>query len=374
MSDQTELMDKSLTKGAAVETHEPPVTTALIETMSRLLLEERQMPAQIMIAGISVALATWLRFVVDDVLPAGFPFVTFFPAVLVTALFASVRAATGVALVTGIIALVFFIPPFGGVELSGPVLIAMIFYFAITATEIFFISLSSHALQRIKAERDRSAWLAESRDLMFSELQHRVSNNLANVAALLRLQASATESSEARSALTTSMARVQTVARVQRSLYHADEQQVEVRAFLTQLANDTTSTMASDTEVSVNVVSDRFKIHRDHAVPFGLIASELMMNAIEHASPDGSRLLVEVRCERSLAQQDEPATVRLTVADNGQGIAEPNNPAVATSLGMSISTGFAQSLGGALTLANRKDGPGAVATLAFPDRSAEETA
>lgn len=344
----------------------PHVVNSLIDTMSALLLEKRQIRAQVVIAATAIAVTTWLRFVVDDFLPEGFPFVTFFPAVMVTALFASVRAAVVVALVTGIISLVFFIPPFGGVTISGPVIIAMLFYIAITGTEIFFITLSSFALQRIKSERDKSRWLAESRDLMFSELQHRVSNNLANVAALLRLQASATQSPEARAALTSSMARVKTVARVQRNLYQADEQQVEVRDFLTQLAADTQETMVSDTPVAIKVNADRFKIQRDHAVPFGLITSEMIMNAIEHASLAHGNLLIEVCCTRTPATDEKPAMVNLSVADNGCGISDTDMDLTTTSLGMSISNGFAQSLGGEISLQNRNDGKGAVASLSFP--------
>lgn len=374
MSDQTETMGAPLLNGETAvkdDKRDTATPSALIDTMSRLLLEERQIPAQVAIAATAIAAATWLRFIVDDALPEGFPFVTFFPAVLVTALFASVPAAIIVALITGAIAWVFFIPPFGTAGLSGPVAIAMAFYFAITTTEIFFISLSGQALKRIKAERDRSRWLAESRDLMFSELQHRVSNNLANVAALLRLQANATDSAEARTALTASMSRVQTVARVQRNLYLADEQQVEVNAFLTQLAADTRDTMVGEQDVTVSVQSDRFNIHRDHAVPFGLIASEMMMNAIEHSNPADGQLKIEVRGTRHQAQPHAPAMVELSVSDNGMGVSGTDTETTSTSLGMSISTGFAQSLGGQLTLENKPDMNGAVATLSFPEQATD---
>lgn len=363
------MLDDSASKNmpsAPSEKSVPRLVNSVIDTMSTLLLEERNLRAQAIIAVTAIAVTTWLRFVVDDFLPEGFPFVTFFPAVLVTALFASIRAAVVVALVTGIISLVFFIPPFGGVALTGPVVIAMLFYIAITGTEIFFITLSGFALQRIKSERDKSRWLAESRDLMFSELQHRVSNNLANVAALLRLQANATQSPEARAALTSSMARVKTVARVQRNLYHADEQQVEVRDFLTQLAADTQETMISDHPVAIKVNADRFKIQRDHAVPFGLITSEMIMNAIEHASLAHGNLLIEVCCTKTPAVDNASSMVRLSVADNGCGLTDTDMDLTTTSLGMSISNGFAQSLGGEISLKNRDDGKGAVASLSFP--------
>lgn len=350
---------------------DPIEWSAFIVALSGLLSEERNFRTQVLIAGCAVILSTWLRFAVDDLLPAGFPFVTFFPAILLTALFASIRAAVFVALVTGGIAWAVFIPPFGAFGISLPTVIAMVFYFAITSTEIFFIALSGMALKRIKAERDRSQFLAESRDLMFSELQHRVSNNLSNVAALLKLQAHATDSVSTRKALTASVARVQTVARIQRNLYLPNEQKVEVQAFLRQLADDTQEAMSLDKDVTVTVTSDRFRIHRDQAVPFGLIASELIMNAMEHSQTVHDRLRIAIDCTRSTEDAKGAPLILLSVADNGQGVSDPFASASSDSLGTRIARGFAESLGGELTLGNKPDGSGAIATLAFPEPASE---
>ena len=43
-------------------------------------------------------------------------------------------------------------------------------------------------LDELDAERPKSAALAEQREVLFRELQHRISNNLAIVSALLNLQ------------------------------------------------------------------------------------------------------------------------------------------------------------------------------------------
>jgi len=350
---------------------DPIEWSAFVVALSGLLSEQRSVRTEILIATCAVVLSTWLRFAVDALLPAGFPFVTFFPAILLTALFASIRAAVVVAILTGGIAWGLFIPPFGSFGISLPTAIAMVFFFAITSTEIFFIALSGMALKRIKAERDRSHFLAESRDLMFSELQHRVSNNLANVAALLKLQANATDSAQTRKALTASVARVKTVARIQRNLYLPNEQEVEVIAFLNQLAKDTREAMSLGKDVSVAVTSDRFRIHRDQAVPFGLVVSELIMNAMEHSLKADDSLKIGILCTRSTDHSTGQSKILLSVTDNGQGVSEEFDNTPSDSLGMRIARGFAEGLGGQLALGNKPDGVGAIATLEFPEPLAD---
>ncbi|MFU8865843.1 MAG: sensor histidine kinase [Rhodobacterales bacterium] len=350
---------------------DPVELSSFIIALSGLLSEQRSVRTEILIATCAVVLSTWLRFAVDELLPVGFPFLTFFPAVLLTALFASIRAAVVVALLTGGIAWGLFIPPIGAFGISLPTVIAMVFFFVITSTEIFFIALSGMALKRIKAERDRSKFLAKSRDLMFSELQHRVSNNLANVAALLKLQANATDSAQTRKTLTASVARVQTVARIQRNLYLPNEQEVEVMAFLEQLAQDTQEAMSLGQDVSVTVTSDRFRIHRDQAVPFGLVVSELIMNAMEHSQTVDDSLKIRILCTRSTDQSTGQSKILLSVIDNGQGVSEEFDKTPSDSLWMRIARGFAEGLGGQLTLGNKPDGVGAIATLEFPEPSAD---
>lgn len=350
---------------------DPSEWSAFVVAVSKLLSVRRRVSTQVLIATCAVLSATWLRFTVDNLLPAGFPFVTFFPAVLLTALFASIRAAVVVALLSGGIALGFFIPPFGSFGLSIPTIIAMAFYVAITSTEIFFIALSGMALERIKAERDRSQLIADSRDLMFSELQHRISNNLANVAALLKLQANASDSPQTRKALKASMARVQTVARIQRNLYLPNQQEVEVRAFLKQLATDTQEAMSLEKNIAFCIESDKFRIHRDQAIPFGLIASELIMNAMEHSQIVNDRLKIEIRCTRITDGGEGISKILLSVADNGQGVPETFTISSSDSLGMRIATSFSEGLSGHLILGNKPDGSGAIATLEFPETSAD---
>ncbi len=321
---------------AAVPEAAPRRQSRFIGGIARLLLEERSLPVQLAVGVAAVAAATGLRVAVDDSLPPGFPFLTFFPAVLISAVFGSLRIGIATAIVSGLIAWIWFIPPIGALSTEPQALVAMAFYAAVTATELFFIAMTAHAFRQMRKALARADDLALSRDLMFAELQHRVSNNLSTVGALLRMQSGKVASAEAKQALLEATQRLNTVARIQRSLYSPDLQEVEVRPFLTQLAEDTVKSFGEDKAVDLTVTAEDFRLSQDRAIPFGLVASEMMMNALEHGQPASGRAALTVTFD--LADDVEPTgpAAVLTIADNGPGLPDGVTIDNATSLGIGI--------------------------------------
>jgi K+-sensing histidine kinase KdpD len=74
---------------------------------------DRPLLGTVVMLGI-VAGALALRMVTDPLLPPGFPYVTFFPAVIVTSFLFGVRLGVVSAALCGLIAWYFFIPRRGG--------------------------------------------------------------------------------------------------------------------------------------------------------------------------------------------------------------------------------------------------------------------
>ena len=161
--------------------------SGLLTRVTEMTLAKRSLWYEIVFSAGAFALALYIRFISDPMLPPGFPFLTFFPAVLLTSAFASVRAGVVVAIISGLASRYFFIAPMESLSLNGASAVAMGFYTLVVLTEILLISAVKQSLLRLRAAQRRSADLATSSALMFSELQHRVSNNLATVAALAAL-------------------------------------------------------------------------------------------------------------------------------------------------------------------------------------------
>lgn len=336
----------------------------ILARVTEMTLAKRSLWYEVAFSACAFALALYTRFISDPTLPPGFPFLTFFPAVLLTSAFASVRAGVVVAIVSGLAARYFFIAPIESLGLNGASAVAMGFYTLVVLTEVLLISAVKQALLRLRVAQRRSADLATSRELMFSELQHRVSNNLATVAALLRLQAGQTKDAEAKQVLSVAQVRIDTISRLQRRLHSPNLQSVAVADFIQDMAADTIDAAGAGVNVALKFQLNPVQVVHEKAIPLGLIVSELLMNAVEHsAGPEADAVVITI----SLSQEPREAgghLVTLDVHDSGNGVPEGFDVETTKSLGISIARQFALQLSGKLSLFNAPDG-GAISRLQF---------
>jgi two-component system sensor histidine kinase KdpD len=123
--------------------------------------------------------------------------------------------------------------------------------------------------------------------------------------------------------------------------------------------------------VSVRIAKDAGIVRTDEA-----LLQQTFVNLIDNAikySPPGSP--IEIEAER------QGRTLRVRVADRGPGIPEEkaerlfdlffragngDSQAAGTGLGLMIVRGFVEAMGGTITAANRRDGPGAVFEIRLP--------
>lgn len=309
-------------------------------------------------AAAAFAIALGLRFALDGTLPHGYPFLTFFPAIILTAFFAGTLEAVILALAAGMAAWYYFVEPARSFALDGQTLLALSFFTLIAATDIFLVHLAQRAIDRLQAAEERARALAEARELMFMELQHRVSNHLQVVSSLLKFQRRGVRDASAQRALDEASARLALVARIQRQLHDPSSQAIDIARFLREMSRDIVEAAGAGGRLRVEVEAEPLTVEADQAVPFGLVATELLSNAVEHGFAGGGRGTIRV----GLAQAGSDA-VTLTVADDGRGLPEGFEIDSAPGLGMTIARQFAEQLGGRLTM--RRAG-GTVAELTFP--------
>ncbi len=343
----------------------PKTEDSLLFQLGDLMMTPRSAVFSVVFLTVAFSLALFLRFAFDDNLPPGLPFITFFPAVLLTAVFAGIPAGIAAAVLGGLAAWYFFMPPRGSLVLDANSAVAMSFYAIIVGTELLMIAATVHALRRLRAEQKRSHDLARSRELMFNELQHRVSNNLATVAALLRMQAGRVADEDARQALAEAQVRIGTISRLQRRLHAPDIQNVDAATFLHDIAEDCLAAAGADNKAKIGFDLTALRVPHDTAIPLGLIVSELLMNAAEHGGTPGggASLLLSMKTGPSPEGQGR---MRVTVAvrDKGQGVRPGFRVEDSKSLGLGIARQFAVQLGGRLDIRNAPEG-GAVSELMF---------
>jgi two-component sensor histidine kinase/PAS domain-containing protein len=206
--------------------------------------------------------------------------------------------------------------------------------------------------------------VAESRRAeMFDELNHRVKNNLAAVAAMLAMQARITEHPIVREHLQKAVDRIETIGDVHASLYRASSSdQVDFTAYLQRLCERLGSTVVDSDSVRIQVVADAVMAPLDEAVALGLIVNELVTNAAKHAYPPPAAGVIRVELH------NDPDGLRLSVSDEGVGL--PPEPGQPSGIGMRLVRSLVQQCQGELYV---KAAPGAAFTVHLPRHGAPPT-
>ncbi len=306
--------------------------------------------------GLAALLSAFgLRFLLQDWFPPGFPYVTFFPAVVITAYVAGVRPAAAVAAAGMLLAWYFFIPPYGTFDLSGSTAMALGFYVFVVAVDIFFINGMREALIQLQAEQARSARLHEAKELLAREMHHRISNNIQVVGSLLRLQTDGVTDPKARRALSEAGQRIELIANIQRQLNAQDGAAVPFHQFARGFLED--AAKAAGRKVAIEILGGEEPLSTDQATPVSLVLLECFNNVLEHGvGPEGGVVVVEMA-----EVEDEQ---RLTITDNGRGPPEGFALGSGGSLGLRIVRGMAKQIQGRFSIERR--GGLTVCTLSFP--------
>jgi chemotaxis protein methyltransferase CheR len=162
---------------------------------------------------------------------------------------------------------------------------------------------------------ERTEELLRQKQVLLQEMEHRVANSLAIIAAILLLKAGAVTSEETRQHLKEAHQRVMSVAVVQLHLHASNGiERIEVGTYLTKLCGALAASMIGEQPITVKVTTDEGTVDSSEAVSLGLIVTELVINALKYAFPTaraGARILV--------ALEFNATDWKLTVADNGSG-------------------------------------------------------
>jgi two-component sensor histidine kinase len=215
------------------------------------------------------------------------------------------------------------------------------------------------ARKQIEEERNLAT---EKHRLLLRELNHRVTNHLQMITAMLGLQASRQVDPSVRDDFDRAIRRIQTLAELHGRLYRDDGfDAVDMRAYLGDICNGLRGAVLPERRIEIACAAAPIRLTIDQAVPLGLIVSELATNAAKYAFPGDRTGKLVVRFDAV----GDRAT--LSVADDGIGL--PAAPETSgTGIGLGMVSGLARQIGGTLTV---ESSAGTVYTLSFrPDRPA----
>ena len=309
----------------------------------------------------SVLVALIARMVIDPHLPPGFPFLTFFPAVILTTFLAGLWPGILTALLSGGAAWYFFIGEPNSFAVGPGGTLALGFFTAVVAVDIAVIHIMTVALERLAEERNRSAMLTRQTQVMFSELQHRVSNNLQLVSSLILIQQAQVKDPAARRALDEASGRLATLGRLHRKLHDPNRREISMVQFLTELCHDVLDSSGAR-HILCRVTAVEVDVPQDKLIPLALIVTELVSNALEHGFAGGRGGTVRVELRHGDRDGDRDGAMVLAVCDDGAGLPDGFRLDEPSSLGLQLVQALATQLDGDFRM---ESGSGTTCTLEF---------
>jgi len=214
--------------------------------------------------------------------------------------------------------------------------------------------------ERVKAEEALRASLKE-KEVLLREIHHRVKNDMQVISSLLNLQGAQIADPAVKEVFRESQLRIRSMALVHERLYGSgDLSRIDFAEYLRKLSVHLGQAFA----VAAGRIEARFDLEEisldiNSAIPCGLIATELISNAMKHAFPEDRRGTIVVALKRA-----DDGRIRLTIADDGVGFPPEIDFRKTESLGMQIVTMLSHQIEGEVELAG---GSGTKFSVTFPE-------
>ncbi len=237
---------------------------------------------------------------------------------------------------------------------------------------IFYYRFRTHQLhrenQRLEVKvNGRTAELKKSladRELLLTEIHHRVKNNLQVISGLLELQKEQLTDENAKKSFTEAQSRVGSIALIHQNLYQNENLgSIEFCSFARDLLSKVAELLENQNQpVAFTLDKKEVYFDIDTAVPLGLILNELLTNSYKHAAKRGLENKIGININVLNRGQYE-----LVYKDNGPGIKRAVDFDTSTSLGLKLIKGLAKQLYGT---ASYQFENGSVLTIQFKDVAA----
>jgi two-component sensor histidine kinase/integral membrane sensor domain MASE1 len=206
---------------------------------------------------------------------------------------------------------------------------------------MFFISISLPGLVlaaevgvRRMAEQNQDRILAE-KEMLIREVHHRVKNNLQVISSMIHLR-SKRAPEEMQPQFDALAQRIHAMGRVYEQIHGVEDMsEIDLSHYLRQIAD-----LVRTDHISVEVDAMPVTVAIDTAIPLGLVAIELITNAVKHAFSDSEGTV------RVTLRKLDGHNVELLVADNGTGLIPER--ATPGSIGMQIVQGLVKQIDGTL--------------------------
>ena len=182
--------------------------------------------------------------------------------------------------------------------------------------EELFVTIARDITERKQVEEQMKQNLKE-KEVLLSEIHHRVKNNMQVISSLLKLQSAKIEDKKYVDLFKDSENRIRSMALIHEKLYQTkDFANIDFSDYVKAVScHIVTSYRVNPGNIKLKREIEDFPLELDHAIPCGLIINELVSNSLKHAFPKGREGEIKIAL-RTINDHE----VELTVSDDGVGI------------------------------------------------------
>jgi two-component sensor histidine kinase len=290
------------------------------------------------LAAVGLAgLGTAVRFALDPYLPPGFPFVTFFPCVVIAGFIWGLAPALTCAVLTGLAAWYWFIPPFGGFYLTSQFFAALAFYAFVVGIDLCLLQMAiftARSLARTQVALRKSIALQR---MVSAEVDHRLKNLFATVNGLISLSQKYAETpADLADQLRQRLSAMAQSAALLRGAAHGES------PGLSEVIGSTLRPLGAAEGERVSLGGDHNALASSALIPLNLMFYELGTNSIKYGALSSEVGSVSIEWQVLASASPEPMLRVVWMERNGPKVVEPAR----SGFGTMLISRMCQSLGG----------------------------
>ena len=154
------------------------------------------------------------------------------------------------------------------------------------------------------------------KELLLSEIHHRVKNNLEIISSLFNLSSINCENQEIKDLLFSSKTRIHSMAMIHSQLYQSERfDLIDITKHVSDLMNHLLYLYESENKINFEIASSEVYLSINQAIPCALILNELITNSLKHAFKNRDQGKIQISIH-----DFENNTVLMRVKDDGAGI------------------------------------------------------
>ena len=212
--------------------------------------------------------------------------------------------------------------------LDVPISTSVMIFAAMSLAIVGFGTLLRRVFERATSSERQAA-------LLLKELQHRTHNTLTVMISLIELQAREAASDDVKQALQAAATRIRIQSQAHRHLDVDATGTVDAQDYVAEVCRLIETSLAGVRPIAVHCQAQRTPLGAQKALAIGLVANELITNAVKYAFADGEPGTISVYLDRL-----PDGYVQLRVTDDGRGRLNDDTPGITSGMGTKLIKAF----------------------------------